>query len=86
MQGTQWQIVRFTPAGGDRPRVGALLPDGVIIDLQAVHLALKGTTSPHLRDVSDFRLAAAYGKDLAEELVRHALANPHLPTSRPAPA
>lgn len=78
MHGTEWQIVRFTPEGAAQPRLGALLADGAVIDLQAAHLALKGTTSPHLRDLPDFRLAASFGQDLAAELVRFATANPTL--------
>lgn len=69
-----WTLVRFAPR--DEPgdvRLAALLPDGeTLVDLQAAHVALKGRASPHLRSVASFRLAAAYARDLAEELVLYA--------------
>lgn len=66
-----WTLVRFVPTEApDAPRLAALLPDGeTLVDLQAAHVALKGRASPHLRNVASFRLAAAYARDLAEELV-----------------
>lgn len=67
---TEWEIIRLTPQS-----VGARLTDGTVVDLQAAHVALRGSTSPHLRSAFDFRLAAAYGCDLAAELIASARAN-----------
>lgn len=59
-----WELVRLTGQS-----VGARLADGSVVDLQAAHVAQRGRPSPHLRDVTSFRLAAAYGADLARELL-----------------
>lgn len=71
---SSWTLVRFVPRETpDAPRLAALLPDGeTLVDLQAAHVALKGRTSPHLSSVGSFRLAAAYARELAEELVLYA--------------
>ncbi|HUR67694.1 MAG TPA: hypothetical protein VM370_00480 [Candidatus Thermoplasmatota archaeon] len=60
----EWEIVKITPQS-----VGARLPDGTVVDLQAAHLQKHGRTSPHLRDAVAFRLSAAYGVDLVRELL-----------------
>lgn len=71
-QPDEWELVRL-----DSSRLGAKLSDGRIIDLQAAHVAFKGTMSPHLRDAISFRLSASYGAGVATELVRWALAGNH---------
>lgn len=65
-----WELTRLVRESG--PRLCARLPDGRLVDLQAAHVALRGSLSPHLRDAVSFRLSAAYGCDLVEELVRAA--------------
>ena len=60
----EWEIVRLT-----NQSVGAKLADGTVVDLQAAHVAMKGTPSPHLKDAVSFRLAASYGVDLVRELI-----------------
>lgn len=62
-----WELVSI--ARSAQPRLAARLSDGSFLDLQAAHVALHGKSSPHLRDAHSFRLAAAYGIDLLEELV-----------------
>lgn len=64
-----WEPVRLVDAAG-RSRLGARLADGRIVDLQAAHVRMHGAPSPHLRDMLSFRLSAAYGADLARELLR----------------
>ena len=64
----EWEIVRLVSA--NTPRLGAKLPDGRVVDLQAAHVALRGSTSPHFRDPTSYRLSAAYGNDLVRELLR----------------
>lgn len=64
----EWEIIRI--ATESAPRLGARLPDGRVVDLQAAHVALRGSTSPHLRDATSYRLSAAYGNDLVRELLR----------------
>lgn len=66
----EWDIIRLVDA--ERTRLGARLPDGRLLDLQAAHLALRGSTSPHLRDAVSLRLSGSYGNDLVTELVRAA--------------
>lgn len=61
----EWEIIRLTSQS-----IGARLSDGRVIDLQQAHVALRGKPSPHLRDATAFRLSAAYGHDLARELIR----------------
>lgn len=65
-----WELLRLVR--DSQPRLCARLPDGRLLDLQAAHVAMRGSQSPHLRDGMSFRLAAAYGHDLVEELVRAA--------------
>lgn len=64
MCSSEWELVSLSAQG-----VGARLPDGRIVDLQASHVRLHGKPSPHLRDPASFRLSAAYGADLARELI-----------------
>lgn len=65
-----WELTRLVRDSG--PRLCVRLPDGRLLDLQAAHVATRGSLSPHLRDAVSFRLAAAYGTDLVDELVRAA--------------
>lgn len=67
-QADEWELVRLAGSKG----VGAKLPDGRVVDLQAAHVELKGSMSPHLRDALSFRLSASYGASVATELVRWA--------------
>ena len=60
----EWEIVRLTNKG-----VGAKLPDGTVVDLQAAHVKMHGAPSPHFKDSVSFRLAASYGVDLVRELI-----------------
>lgn len=60
----EWEIVRLSAQS-----VGARLTDGTVVDLQAAHVALHGTSSPHLQSAFAFRLSASYGNDLAHELI-----------------
>ncbi|MEA3202244.1 MAG: hypothetical protein QOE90_3672 [Thermoplasmata archaeon] len=41
-----------------RERIGAYLPDGRLVDLQAGHMAMRGVPSPFLRDRTSFTFGA----------------------------
>ncbi len=53
-----------------RERLGATLPDGRIVDLQAAHFSMTGTPSPLLASPSTFRFGGPRGAEIAEEVVR----------------
>lgn len=60
----EWEIVRLA-----NQSLGAKLPDGTVVDLQAAHVKAHGIPSPHFKDSVSFRLAASYGVDLVRELI-----------------
>jgi hypothetical protein len=53
-----------------RERLGAYLPDGRLVDLQAGHMAMRGVPSPFLRD----RTAFTFGAGPAAATAEHVLA------------
>lgn len=50
-------------------RLGACLPDGRLVDLQAAHVSMRGVTSPYLRDRTAFRLGGAASSDTVQKVV-----------------
>lgn len=50
-------------------RLGAYLPDGSLVDLQAAHMSMRGRPAPLLRDRTSFRLGAADARSLAQEVI-----------------
>lgn len=50
-------------------RLGAFLPDGCLVDLQAAHLSMRGHTSPLLRDSAAFGHGGGAARALAVEIL-----------------
>lgn len=50
-------------------RLGAFLPDGCLVDLQAAHMSMRGRPSPLLRDRTAFRLANDDARAVIQEIV-----------------
>lgn len=50
-------------------RLGAFLPDGCLVDLQAAHMSMRGRPSAVFRDRTSFRLANDEARTLAGEIV-----------------
>lgn len=50
-------------------RLGAFLPDGCLVDLQAAHLSMRGHVSPFLRDRTAFRLGGEGARALARDVL-----------------
>lgn len=60
-------VLNADPKGVER--LGAFLPDGCIVDLQAAHMSMRGHPSPLLRDRTSFRLAHEGACALAREII-----------------
>ncbi|HVM46265.1 MAG TPA: hypothetical protein VM582_10045 [Candidatus Thermoplasmatota archaeon] len=50
-------------------RLGAFLPDGSIVDLQAAHMSMRGRPSPLLRDRTCYCVANSEARALVREIV-----------------
>lgn len=74
MQANPFELVTLPPSSGPA-RLALRLRDGRLLDLQAAHVALRGSPSPHLRNATALRLAASYGDDLVRELAKAAPAS-----------
>lgn len=61
-------VLNADPKGIER--LGAFLPDGCIVDLQAAHMSMRGRPSPLFRDRTAFRLANDEARSLAREIVQ----------------
>ncbi|GEM_PF-4642776 len=60
-------ITRSDPQG--RERLGAYLPDGRLVDLQAGHMAMRGVPSPFLRDRTAFTFGAGPAAATVEQVL-----------------
>lgn len=60
-------VLKADPKGVER--LGAFLPDGSLVDLQAAHLSMRGRPSPLLRDRTAFRVAHADACSLIRDVV-----------------
>lgn len=50
-------------------RLGAFLPDGCMVDLQAAHMSLRGRPAPLFRDRTAYRLQTDAARTLAQEVL-----------------
>lgn len=60
-------VLNADPKGIER--LGAFLPDGCLVDLQAAHMSMRGHPSPLFRDRTAYRVANADARKLAAEIV-----------------
>lgn len=60
-------VLNADPKGVER--LGAFLPDGCLVDLQAAHVSMRGRPSHLLRDRTAYRLAQAEAQSLIREIV-----------------
>lgn len=67
------KVIRFVAhADPDpMPRLGAALPGGKVVDLQAAHFAMTGAPNPHLRDPEELK-ASDHGADLVRRVAEWA--------------
>lgn len=65
------RIVLFvtTTDPASRERLGAYLPDGRLVDLQAGHMAMRGVPSPFLRDRTAFTFGTLRAVQAAEQVL-----------------
>jgi hypothetical protein len=65
------RVVLFTTRSdtSGRERLGAYLPDGRLVDLQAGHMAMRGGPSPFLRDRTSFTFGAGRASAAAEQVL-----------------
>ena len=65
------RVVVFVLPADPNPveRLGAFLPDGCLVDLQAAHMSMRGRPAPLFRDRTSFRLGGTDAMRLAREVV-----------------
>lgn len=65
------RVIVYTLKAEPNPveRLGAFLPDGCLVDLQAAHMSMRGRPAPLFRDRTSYRLAREDACALAQEVL-----------------